>query len=361
MRVGIAAAALAMADPAGAQPAANPCVLTADEQAWIQGALDDWHLVSRDFLRMEEPTVPWMVFIGPECAWHVAAKAGDGPDLAATLTPSAAALTLGTSPLDVRHVAHSGTVRLPGGGEVPVAPLSFAGPVGESGEAFFLMAMPSVWRRDPRTANEPDPETLLRAVFAHEITHTQQVAALYRRIDALEEAAGSPDDFDDDIVQSRFDTVPGFRAAYEAERDLLFRAAAESDSAQRRTLAGQALAAARERRARYFTGANAIYADIEDVFLNMEGVANWAAYRVILHHAGPGADGAQVLRAIRRGGRKWSQDEGLALFLVFDALLPGWQQRVLGPEPPSVFTLLAEAAGAQRAVSAEATPSALTH
>jgi hypothetical protein len=345
-RAAMAAAALGVSDPAGAQPAANPCVLPADEQAWIQGALDDWNLVSRDFLRMQEPTVPWMVFIGPECAWHVAAKAGADPDLAATLTTSRAALHLAGRPLDVRHVAHSGTVRLPGGGEVPVAPLSFAGPVGDSGEAFFVMAMPSVWRRDPRTAGERDPETLLRAVFAHEITHTQQVAALYRRIDAIEVAAGSPDDFDDDIVQSRFDTVPGFRAAYEAERGLLFRAAAEADSAQRRALAGQALAAARERRARWFTGENAIYADIEDVFLNMEGVANWAAYRVLLHHAGPGADRAQVLRAIRRGGRKWSQDEGLALFLVIDALVPGWQQRVLGPEPPSVFTLLAEAAGA---------------
>jgi hypothetical protein len=342
----MAVGALAMAASASAQPVANPCVLGADEQAWIQGALDDWNLVSRDFLRMEEPTVPWMVFIGTECAWHVAAKAGNDPDLAATLTPSAAALHLSGRPLDVRHVAHSGTVRLPGGGEVPVAPLSFAGPVGELGEAFFVMAMPSVWRRDPRTADEPDPETLLRAVFAHEITHTQQVAALYRRIDALEVAAGSPDDFNDDIVQDRFDTVPGFRAAYEAERDLLFRAAAEADSVQRRGLARQALAAARERRMRWFTGANAIYADIEDVFLNMEGVANWAAYRVLLHHAGPRADRAQVLQAIRRGGRKWSQDEGLALFLVIDALVPGWQQRVLGPEPPSVFTLLAEAAAA---------------
>jgi hypothetical protein len=30
---------------------------------------------------------------------------------------------------------------------------------------------------------------------------------------------------------------------------------------------------------------------------------------------------------VRRGGRQWSQDQGLALLLVVDRLLPGWQQR----------------------------------
>lgn len=340
----IAAALILTGSGAGwmpAQPSRNPCELPADEQRWIQGALDDWKLVSRDYLRLQRPTMPWMVFIGAGCAWHVAADSTGDAELARTLTPAAVALTHAGTALDVRQVAHTGTVRLPGGGEVPAAPLSFAGPVGDAGAAFFVIAMPSVWRRHPRHAADPNLETLVRAVFAHELTHTQQVSALYRRIDALEAAAGRPDNFNDDIVQERFDTVPGFRAAYEAERDLLFAAAAEADPARRRALAAQALASATERRARYFTGANAVYADIEDVFLNMEGVANWAAYRVILHHAGADADPAALLQSFRRAGR-WSQDEGLALFLVIDALVPGWQQRVLGPEPPGVFTLLEE-------------------
>ncbi|HEX2091377.1 MAG TPA: hypothetical protein VHG28_03205, partial [Longimicrobiaceae bacterium] len=151
-----------------------------------------------------------------------------------------------------------------------------------------------------------------------------------------------PEDINDDIVQTRFDSVPGFRAAYEAERDLLLRAVLEPDPARRREIARSALAAARERRARYFTGENAFYAELEDLFLNMEGVASWSAFMLARKRAGPGATDAEILARMRGSGRYWSQDEGLALILVIDRLLPGWQARMFGNEPASVWNLLEE-------------------
>jgi len=104
-------------------------------------------------------------------------------------------------------------------------------------------------------------------------------------------------------------------------------------------VARQALEAMEARRARYFTGENAIYGELEDLFLNMEGAANWAAYRLAAAAMPP----AVAVNSIRGSRSRWSQDEGPALFLVIDALLPGWQGRVFAATPVSVLGLLREA------------------
>ncbi len=256
------------------------------------------------------PLAP-MVLFGAECAWYLAPDTAASPALHRRTAPSGAELTFAGGRVPVRALRHGGTVPLPGGEDVPAAALAFAAPYGEDGASFFVMAAPSVWKREPRHAAEPDLGGFFQGVFAHEMTHTLQVAAVVRRVEALRGRYTLPEDFDDDVVQKRFESVPGFRAAYETERDLLYRAALEPDRERRRGLARSALAAARERRARFFTGA--------------------------------GATDAEVLAKVRGSGRWWSQDEGLALFLTLHSLLPGWQARVLGSEPASVFALLEEA------------------
>lgn len=341
-RVGMAAAFFVSTFSA-APLAAETCALDEEGRAWIQGALDDWRVASREILRLEDRPLPWMVFIDTACAWHVAADARGDADLAATLQPAGAALRFDGRAVEVRGVVHAGSVTLPGGQQVPAAPLSFAAPYGDAGAAFFVIGMPAVWRRAPRHADDPDLPWLVNSVFVHEMTHTRQVASVYRRIDALAARVPNPESLDDDVIQTRFDSVPGFRAAIDAERGLLFRAAAEPDHARRRELAAQALTSAKERRARWFTGADSVYAELEDVFLGMEGAAQWAAYRIALRHAGADANSAAVLTRFRRGGTFWSQDYGLALFLTLDALLPGWQPRAFADEPASVFAMLEDA------------------
>lgn len=343
-RAGLAALFALALTAATALPAqTGACTLGGAEREWIQGALDDWDQASREILRLEAKPLPWMVFIDTACAWHVAPDARGDAELAATLAPAGAPLRFQGGTAEVRGVAHGGEVRLPGGPRVPAVPLSFAAPYGDAGSAFFVIGMPTAWRRDPRHAADPDLAWLVRAVFVHEMTHTRQVGSVYRRIDALAACVPDPESLDDDVIQKRFDSVPAFRAAIDAERDLLFRAAAEPDPARRRALAAQALAAARERRARWLGGADGVYAHLEDVFLGMEGAANWAAYHVTLRHAEPGTDPADVLTRFRRGGTFWSQDYGFALFLTLDALLPDWQARMFAAEPASVFALLEEA------------------
>lgn len=266
----------------------------------MAGLQNAWTRTSAEELRLERPVKPRVVYFDETCVWDSTGR------------------------------KHNGEITLPDGGKIPPQLTTFAATFGDPPRPFLVMAMPSIWRATPRHAKDPNLERVMRAVFVHEMTHTQQTAALGRRIGELGQALGITDDeMNDDIVQQRFGTNDAFRAAYEKERDLLYRAAREKD----RAVARQALEVMKERRTRFFAGRDAPFAELEDVFLMMEGVANWAAHK----SSGENVD------LMRRGGRYWSQDEGLALFLTIDALLPDWQSRAFSATPPSVFALLDEA------------------
>lgn len=99
---------------------------------------------------------------------------------------------------------------------------------------------------------------------------------------------------------------------------------------------------ARQRRARYFNGTDQMYAEFEDLFLNMEGAGQWAAYRFAKAQAGPGSRDAAIVEFVRANRKYWSQEEGLALFLLLDAMVPAWQARVFSRMLVWPFALLEE-------------------
>ncbi len=175
--------------------------------------------------------------------------------------------------------------------------------------------------------------------------HTRQILHVERRIAELGKRFGIPAQVDDDMIENRFKDVPGFPEAFSAERDVLYRAVAETDPARRRTLIDQALGMARQRRERFFTGADQPYAELEELFLNMEGAAEWARFK--LHQAAPGTrmSDAEIISFIRGQENSWSQDEGLALVLLLEKEVPGWQRQLLGPEMASPLKLLEGSVG----------------
>jgi len=305
------------AAPPQAAAARAGCTLSETDRAWIGELTGRWSAVSRDALREAPIPLPWTVFFNESCAWHV--KPG----------------------VPLEGIAHDGQVRLPDGQEIPARLMTFVATYDDKQTPFMVMAMPSIWRADPRHAAEPALPQLMRAVFAHEMTHARQAAGIGKRLDAVQRQYGLPDDLNDDIVQNRFADVPGFTAAYQAERDLLYKASREGDAVRRRALVAEAVVAMKARRAKYFTGNDAVFAEVEDIFLGMEGFGQFVASRSAMLD---GMGGADAIEFVRRGRRFWSQDEGLAAFLVIDSLLPGWQQRVLDANLPGVLQLLSDAA-----------------
>ncbi len=318
--------------------AASACGAT--PYRWMQRALDTWALVSRSALELPPDSLPWIVLFDAECTWHLAPR-GTIEEAARDITAEAG-LRFGGGPVRVHRLVHGDSIALPSGRVISPEPTAFASLYRDGKDSFFVMALPNLWRRSPKEAHDPAIEEFFLGVLAHEMVHTAQLSDISGRVRALAARWTLPKNLNDDIIQQHFDTVPEFRRSVEQEMDLLYRAAVAPDDESRRSLARRALVLAEDRRARYFTGERAVYAPLEDLFLVMEGVGSWAAHSVALAHAPPGATAENLLDQSGEN-RYWSQDMGLAIFLVLDELLPEWRSRVFAPEPASVFELLEEA------------------
>ncbi|SMF61482.1 hypothetical protein [Allosphingosinicella indica] len=310
------AAALALASPA------PQCVMNPVDRLWAERALDNFGKVSGEKLQLADRALPTVVMFDAACSY--------------VAPPGRTALRFSAK-------RHGGTVTLPDGGEVPVGTISFAAPETTTSPGYFVMALPSVWRAQG-VKSKLGLERLMDGVLLHEMMHTYQFYFVTPRLAELTETYGLPDDLSDDSLQEAFKDNANYVAAYEEERDLLFAAARAPDDGQARHLAGEALAKMRARRARFFTGDQAKWAPLDEIFLTMEGIGQWVSYAWLADPEGGAVPEDLLLPEVRRGGRFWTQDEGLAAFLVIDRLVPGWQRHAFAETPETVEALLARAA-----------------
>jgi hypothetical protein len=302
----------------------SDCSLAEADRAFVANAVKTWESVRTESLRIEPSPLPRLIFFDERCAL-------DGE----------------------RAFAHGGMIPLPDGKSVPAQLMTFAGSY-DGQKPFLVQALAPVWRTHERHRNNPDLDRLMRAVFVHEMTHTVQTRAFGARLTELEQQYAI-EGLNDDIVQNRMKSNAEYVKAFDEERALLYRVASESGTELRKELAREVLQRAKARRARYFTGDRAWLAEVEEIFLGMEGAANWAAYRAAMRD---GASPKEAIDLINRGGRSWSQDEGLALFLAIDALMPGeWQAKVFGARATGVWKVLEEAVRPARPAALVGQPS----
>jgi hypothetical protein len=296
------------------------------DREWAEGALRQWRLVEKDALKLAPAPYPKVVMFDAHCTAVV------------TPTPNGKFTWQGTP--------HTGAATLPDGKTVAVGPVSFAAPdPGGRNAAYFVMSLPSVWRaRGVKSGLGLD--TLMDAVLLHEMAHTRQYLVISPVMDRLTAQYKLPDDISDDSLQEAYGNNPDYVRSYETERDLLYAAAAAPTDAQARALAAQALANMRARRERWFKGAEEKWLGLDEVFLTMEGLGQWAAYWWFVSPEGLKLDPAVAQREMRRGGKHWTQEEGLALFLVVDRLVPNWQSRVFDANQPALAEALLAAAAA---------------
>ena len=292
------------------------CVLKAGDEAWLADAPAAWMLVERDEFRLEPSDAePEFLFFDEDCSYGSA----DGKRWEAAL--------------------HAGEVALPDGEILPPVVASFAA-AGPGGTPFIAMALPSIWRAQG-VSSDLGLEKMLFAVFVHEMAHTRQLAVYGPKLDELTVRWSLPEDLDDDAVQERFEDEPDFVASVDRERELLY-AALEGNEEETRSRARQALNLIEERRSRWYVGADERYTELEDVFLTLEGVGNFAGYAWLVHAEGGATPPEVAVAGMRRGGRRWSQDEGMAVFLVLQRLNPHWSKGAFGAVPESGLQLLAD-------------------
>lgn len=298
---------------------------------WIARWLAAWELTSRDILRLPDAPAPSIVFYDSTCAYTTSDVAADG---AAPIDGPA----LHGAKLPWRAIAHGDSLTLPDGSRVALQLMSFAS-VDKKKGPFFVMAAPSYWAQKGHTEYNG-----LTGVFLHEFAHTRQVGGMRDAIGPIDSTWSYPEELNDDAVQKHFGFDSVYVAAYLAERDLLYRAAAADSTEEARALAREALAMMKRRHARWFTGGKAEFAILDDAFLSLEGAGQWVGAAWLSHPKGGGLTRDAAVTKMLGRRRWWVQDEGLALFLVVDRLLPGWPLLVFDDPSMRALELLERAA-----------------
>lgn len=293
------------------------CAMSDGDRTWVNASIGAWQRMAAR-LKLAAHQAPTIVFFDAQCRFERSSMAGPW-----------------------KAEPHTGTIRIPDGNNVPAQVTSFAGKDDRTQTDFFVMALPTIWQ----AAKIPmaDDTRGLTAVFLHEFSHTRQIEPLKPAFTAAEAVRKMPDDFNDDSLQKHFQSDPAYVAVAEKEMDLLYRAAAEPDDAAARKLAAQALALIEARQKRWFTGEDAYWRNYDDIFLTMEGFGQWVAYAWLADPAGGGM-GRDAARDRMKGGRWWTQIEGLALFLVIDRFVPDWNERAFSAQPALGIDLLRLAA-----------------
>ncbi|MEP7028278.1 MAG: hypothetical protein ABI960_06760 [Candidatus Eisenbacteria bacterium] len=326
LQASVAIPAQGAAAVAGLVP--GPCDM-AQASPWIESWFAAWKLTSERLLRLPDAPAPGIVLFDSSCVYTTSAVTAGG-------APSEDGPALRGALLPWRAIAHSDSLTLPDSSRVPIQLMSFTSVARASGP-FFVMAAPSYWAQKGH-GQEPG----LTAVFLHEFAHTRQVRGFGATLGPIDSTWAYPEELDDDAVQTHFGSDSLYVAAYLGERDLLYRAAAADSLAEVRAIALRALAMIEARHARWFTGDKAQFATLDDIFLSLEGAGQWTGYAWLAQPDGGGLGREAAIRML--GGRRWwVQDEGLALFLTVDRLLPTWPELVFHEPSIGARDLLARA------------------
>ncbi len=311
---------------ATANPTSAPCSLSREDQAWVDKSAAAWNDTSERITRIGHGQSIEAVFFDARC-----------------VVISGTAMNGGAQRWSA--AVHSGKIRIPNGAEIPAGVTSFA--MGGEGKNFFVMSTPSVWH----AANKSDNglgrlETLMTHVVIHEGTHVAQIPTYGRRMEKLAKTYGLPEDFSDDSIQERFESEPAFAKSIAEETALWIAAASATDDAEAVNKAGAALTKMRDRQKRWFTGKDEYLTAAEDIWLTMEGSAQWAGYAWLIDSKGGQLSKGVVLASFTKG-KRWSQVEGFAMFMALDRLaVPGWRAHAFGDGSKTLFEMLDEAVGA---------------
>ena len=288
-----------------------------------------WELASKDILHIEGGQPYDVVFFDDRCVYTTSAVAGEG-------APPAKGPSFLGKPLTWRTKPHNGTITQPNGETMPVQLTSFASGDKKTGP-YFVMSAPDYWVQKGLTSKEA-----FTPVFLHEFSHVRQVGG-FKVIGEIEDGWKFKDDFDDNVVESHFKSNEEYVKAFNAERDLLFRAADAESKDEVRKLAAEALKMIKARHARWHTGDEAVFTKLDSVWLSLEGSGQWIGYAWLKHPKGGALDAKEAVEKMRGRRRRWSQEEGFALFLVVDRLLPEWPSLVFRQPSMGAVELLERA------------------
>jgi len=240
-----------------------------------------------------------------------------------------------------KKAIHHGELTLPDTQVIPLGLMSFAAPL-DGTRAFFVMPLPDYWEASGVSSKELGLENLIIGVFLHEFSHTQQMRNFGKQLSFYEQNNSFEVDFSDDIIQDYFEKDSIYQARFRDETRLFYLASQAKDKASLKKMTTLGLDLLESRQKDYFTGAYSNLQEIDDFFLTMEGIGQYSMYAWFIHPKGGKLSKEKALAGVRRGRKWWSQEEGLALFLILDRLSnpTKWSASMFGTETVSVVDLI---------------------
>jgi hypothetical protein len=285
----------------------------------MQTVLNAWATACQRHLRTRLEPPPWTIFYDGRNAWHLNPETARLPAHA----PAPTTLTFAGKRLPpLLRVVNDKNLWVPDREALPLKIVAVAMPFAKDQKSVIVIPLPSLYRTVAGADQAKILDELFLGLAIHEFTHTRQLVAAAQRINRLRTKYRLPDSLDDNIVETAFGKNEAYKRFYVKEKEHLSRAvlAANPQDCQREIR--QALAISQQRRERFFVGDKNGWAELEDIFLAMEGVAMWTQFQITRDRAPRGEDWLKTLVTLSARHDSWSQEEGLALFLLIDRLAP---------------------------------------
>ena len=210
---------------------------------------------------------------------------------------------------------------LPNKQEIPIEIICFAGTLNEIGsKSFFVMPLYDFWQNAGVESKEISLEKLTTGVFLHEFSHTQQMRNFGKRISEIEAKYKFDFNFSDNIIQDYFKNETNYVSDFENEVKLFYESAFSIDFTNSKKLAKQGFEKYNMRQDLFFKDKYKHFKEIDDLFLTMEGFGQYTMYVWLIDENGGNIDKNLAIKAVRRDGKNWSQEQGFSLFLIFEKL-----------------------------------------
>lgn len=345
MRRLIALSMLALGACAPVETAPQHCSFPEEDAAWAQSSVAAWSEAMAAHFDIEVETLPQMIVLGPSCVFAAGRDAKS--ILGARAERTVAALMLHDLSYPVYAAPLDGAFHAPSGQEIEPAPLAFTAPDEETGRPFFMIASTEIWRSVLPADEIPDIAGFIKGIAVHELVHTEH-APIMTHLDEI--LSGDPElaDVSDEWLHEQYQDAPGYKESIAAEKASLIAALRAGDVTERRRVAGEAARAYRDRQRTYYGERYALFRNMEDTFLTMEGVAVWLAFQAAPPEgAADGGAGAIADYFEAGGGGSWVQAEGGLMAAVIESLAPSWRARAFAPEFARLPDLLEAAAAGE--------------
>jgi hypothetical protein len=241
--------------------------------------------------------------------------------------------------------AHEGTIRFPNGQEAGLGLMSFAMPLEHSSvHSIFIMPLPGFWKMQKVESKELGIENLITGVFLHEFAHSQQMQNFGKKISEYESGFTDTLQFSDDLIQDYFEKDSVYTKLFRAETENFYVAAAAKNKSALKQKTMFAITQLKERHRQYFIGNKTSLAEIDAFFLTMEGVGQYSMYAWLIHPKGGNIAPEIALKGVRRNGKWWSQEEGLATILLLCKFYKPavWAKIMFGNSTESSIELIAQ-------------------